>query len=509
MRIAIGTAALLFAVSCSSKTGPQGPQGEVGPQGPAGAQGAQGPQGERGETGAQGAMGATGETGAQGPQALQGPQGAVLVVDGGVLVGPAGASVIVSALTSGDPACANGGVRITQLSDGGITNLCNGGQGVPGPQGAQGPQGLQGPPGVQGPQGPQGATGSQGQQGATGSQGVAGPVGPAGAPGVTASLLPTMSTQCVAGGVLLTFADGGTSAVCNGTQGTQGAQGLQGIQGNPGSPGATGPQGPAGPSGPMGATGPAGPPGSVYFVDGGVLSVNPSVVTFAGFTSQSFTGDLGGYPGANAKCSADYPGSFICSSGDYARAETSAAPGGAGAWIDGERDDYGRRYNSYCYSNSTAWTYSGSSTSYYGGVLNTLGRVTTTTCDTTRPIACCNRRRPVSFRGFTSQSFTGDLGGYPGANAKCSVDYPGSFICSSGDYARAETSAAPGGAGAWIDGERDDYGRRYNSYCYSNSTAWTYSGSSTSYYGGVLNTLGRVTTTTCDTTRPIACCSNN
>ena len=156
--------------------------------------------------------------------------------------------------------------------------------------------------------------------------------GPQGAPGVTASLLPAMSAQCVTGGVLLTFADGGTSAVCNGAQGPQGAQGtqgLQGLQGPPGVQGLTGAQGPAGSTGPQGIQGPPGPPGAVLYLDGGAPFVAPGRVQFAGFTSALFNGNLGGITGANAKCSTEFAGSFLCTYDDFSSAETSASPGAA------------------------------------------------------------------------------------------------------------------------------------------------------------------------------------
>lgn len=183
-----------------------------------------------------GAPGAQGDVGPQGPQGIQGPQGAVLVIDGGVVTGPPGASVIVTPITAGGAVCPFGGARVTQLSDGGITNVCNG---QPGVQGDTGPQGPQGPIGMTGPQGAQGMTGAQG------AQGVAGPIG---------------------------------------MTGPQGAQGM------------TGAAGPQGPQGPMGPAGPAGPPGAVLYLDGGVvLSGNP--IVFVGFTAATYNGNLGGQAG--------------------------------------------------------------------------------------------------------------------------------------------------------------------------------------------------------------------
>ncbi len=522
-------------MACTSK-GPQGPEGPAGPAGPAGAQGATGPQGpagaqgERGETGATGATGATGETGAQGPQGLQGPQGAVLVVDGGVIIGPSGASVAVTQLTSGDAACANGGVRITQLSDGGITNLCNGAMGPAGPQGVAGPQGAPGAQGIQGPSGSQGAMGLQGPQGeqgvagpagptgpsgSTGPQGATGPQGPqgaqgiqgpAGVPGITASLLPNMSVQCVAGGVLLTFADGGTSAVCNGTQGQQGLQGIQGPQGNPGSPGVTGSQGPAGPAGPQGAagpSGPSGPAGAVLYLDGGVISQD--WVVFAGFTASSFTGNLGGITGANAKCDADYPGSFMCTQGDYWRGEPNGYPPTTGAWIDYERDEHGTRSIGGCYTSANGpWTEGTNNDS--ASSLNAVGNFQSANCNVMKPLACCKAPRKRTLRGFTSATYTGNLGGPIGANAKCNAEFPGSIFCTQGDFGRAETSASPGGTAAWIDYNRDEVsGIRSIGGCYTSASGpWTEgtnndSASSVSQYGSFASS-------NCNVVRRLACC---
>lgn len=52
----------------------------------------------------------------------------VLVLDGGVVTGPAGAPVVLTQLSPGS-ACATGGVRVTQLIDGGVVDVCNGAAG--------------------------------------------------------------------------------------------------------------------------------------------------------------------------------------------------------------------------------------------------------------------------------------------------------------------------------------------------------------------------------------------
>ena len=97
-----------------------GAMGAPGAQGTAGTPGADGLAGPKGDPGTPGAIGPAG------PQGLQGPGGTVLVLDGGVVVGPPGSSVAVTPITAGGAICPYGGVRVTQLSDGGITNVCNG-----------------------------------------------------------------------------------------------------------------------------------------------------------------------------------------------------------------------------------------------------------------------------------------------------------------------------------------------------------------------------------------------
>src|SRR4051812_36087633 len=107
----------LFLSACPNK------DGTAGPEGPAGPAGAQGPKGDMGTAGV---AGATGPQGPAGPQGVQGPAGMVLVLDGGTIVGPPGYSVLVTPIAAGGMPCPTGGVRITQLSDGGISNICNG-----------------------------------------------------------------------------------------------------------------------------------------------------------------------------------------------------------------------------------------------------------------------------------------------------------------------------------------------------------------------------------------------
>jgi hypothetical protein len=172
-----------------------------------------------------------------------------------------------------------------------------GDKGDGGPVGAQGPIGLTGPAGATGPQGPAGPQGIQGPVGETGTTGAQGPAGPVGATGAT------------------------------GPVGPQGPIGLMGPTG------ATGPQGPEGPAGPTGATGPQGPEGPAgtggvtqevlnvmcHYAIGTNLSRCPSFCDCTKkvfISSTTYTANLGGLVGADAKCkaladAAGIPGTFM------------------------------------------------------------------------------------------------------------------------------------------------------------------------------------------------------
>ncbi|MGV3623582.1 MAG: hypothetical protein ACO1OB_22375 [Archangium sp.] len=503
MRALLAASLVLALAACPSPTGTQGPEG---PQGPAGATGPQGPQGPRGDPGANGADGMQGSEGPQGPQGVQGPPGSVLVVDGGVVVGPPGAGVLVTPIAAGGATCPTGGVRVTQLVDGGISNLCNG---------ATGPQG------VAGPAGPTGATGAQGIQGVAGPQGMTGPAGPQGIQGaagasVTVTVLPTMSPQCATGGVRIGYPDGGSSNVCNGAQGAQGLQGIAGPAGPQGMTGSAGPQGPAGSTGgagPQGATGPqgpqgpAGPPGQVLYVDGGVLVVGGSSsekVSFAGYTVAQFNGNLGGNVGANNKCNAEYPGTVLCTRSDYWKSEPADYAPASGAWLDGSRDSNGYRNNNDCYSqNLGGWSHDG--TGDTASVIQANGQEGWSYCNVQRPLACCRVPKTVTFRGYTTAVFTGNLGGNVGANNKCRAEFPGSVFCTRSDYWKSEPNAYAPANGAWLDGSRDSNGFRNNNDCYSqNLGGWSHDG--TGDTASVIQANGQEGWSYCNAQKPLACC---
>jgi hypothetical protein len=314
--------------------------------------------------------------------------------------------------------------------------------------------------------------------------------------------------------------DGGTFPICNGAQGATGSQGpigmtgmtgmtgATGMTGMTGATGAAGAPGAAGPTGPAGPMGPAGPPGAVLYLDGGVVVLSTEPITFVGYTTTSFTGNLGGYPGANQKCSADFPGSFLCTIADYDLSNPSAPPGSTGAWIDFSRAASGERTDSSCSATgTTGWTSALSGD--YGANLNAVGGYyTTVACSNLKPLACCRGSYPVIFRGYTTSTFTGNLGGYPGANSKCQAQFPGSYFCTIADFDRSNPTVAPPASGAWVDFSRATSGERTDSSCSATgSTGWT--SALAGDYGANLNAVGGYyTTVACSNSKPLACCQN-
>jgi hypothetical protein len=460
-RFICGAAVCLLALGCSGSEG-RSDEENVGPEGPAG------PQGEQGEQGPQGSQG---ETGATGPQGIAGPQGET------------------------------------------------------GATGPQGETGATGPQGIAGPQGETGATGAQGPQGPAGVDGL--PVewlgeldAPPPSPSVNDGYYDTVAgASYVFDGVdwQIIAQDG-----ADGSQGLQGEQGVQGIQGPQGPAGTNGTNGvdgvdgtdgADGPAGPPGPQGPSGPPGSGALgeIDWG----------FAGFTVATYTGNMGGRPVAHAACAAEFPGAHLCHAAEYVLSNSASPIPVGGAWIDPsvDQDDgfvvggaamFGR-WNSY---EGTCDTWSHGGTSYTGLMLGASGELSTTySCNTARPLACCNGASSATFAGFTAAM--APMTGRPSMHAACVAEYPGSHMCHAAEYVGAVSADPIPAGGAWIEpsitltgaftvGGAPAFGRwvSYEGTCDS----WVHTG--TSYTGLMLSGTGEMSTTySCNVARPIACCT--
>lgn len=445
----------------------------------------------------------------------------MLVLDGGVVVGPAGSSVVVTPVTAGGAPCQYGGIRVTQVSDGGISHVCNG---APGAMGAQGPAGVAGP---------------------------AGPIGGS----VTASVLPPLSPACMTGGVQVAFPDGGSVAICNGAAGPQGVAGPMGPMGVAGPQGALGPAGPmgaqgvAGPAGPQGnlgpvgpagaigpagpqgtpgAPGPQGPPGVLVLPDGGVPGglFGSELGVFVGFTSMVSNGNLGGRVGAHAMCQAQFgANAWFCHATEYVNSAAQGAPVG-GAWIDWSAAQNGASVTAGGLSagrsgtgnnSCTGWT----STSGSHLIVSVNGELLSGSvgvdCTQQRPVACCAGARPTRVRGPTTATYTGNLGGRVGANVKCQLEFgAAAHFCHASEYLRAASSLQFPVAGAWMDWSASPVdgsaitagitGASRSATGNNSCTGWTATSGSHLIVSRTGELLSGSVGVDCTQARPIACC---
>jgi hypothetical protein len=249
--------------------------------------------------------------------------------------------------------------------------------------------------------------------------------------------------------------------------------------------------------------GPPGPPGPALYLDGGLAFVN-SAPTFAGYTTATYTGSLGGDIGANARCNAQYPGSSFCTVSEFDRSNPVTPPSSAGAWLDSDRQASGQRTQNSCSAGGGSWNLG--TTGDTGTNLNALGVFASqVSCDGVKPLACCRVPSAVVFRGYTTATFTGSVGGTIGANARCAAEYPGSYFCTVSDFDLSNPTIAPPASGAWIDSNRSASGTRTQNSCSASGGSWNLG--TTGDTGTNLNALGVfVSQVTCNQVKPLACC---
>ncbi len=465
---ALLVAAVALALAACPSGGTQGPKGDTGAQGPAGMPGAPGSKGDPGEKGDKGDKGDRGD---------QGEPGMVLIVDGGVVTGPPGRSVDVSAVDAGSQ-CSGGGVRIA-LTDGGVLYLCNGANGTNGVNGTNGTNGVDGR--------------SVDVQAAGGA--------------------------CPTGGIRVIAPDGGASLICNGANGSNGMNGTNGTNGMNGAPGMQGPPGPPGPPG-------------IVLADGGFSVIASSDLgSFVGFTSLTFTGNIGGRVGAHAACQAQFgPQAWMCHGSEYLSSYPNTGAPPSGAWIDWSTSENGATVIAAGTSAGRSATTSGTCNAWTSATLSfgtlTVGvngevvnNATGVDCTQPRPVTCCAGVRPTRVLGATAATFTGNLGGRPGANAKCQAEFGGrAHLCHAAEYLRSNSSLLMPVSQAWIDWSASPVDgtaitngvpRAGRSGTTSGTcNAWT---SPTNSFGTLTVTrtgevLNNATGVDCTQARPIACC---
>ena len=311
-----------------------------------------------------------------------------------------------------------------------------------------------------------------------------------------------------------------------GPAGPAGPEGPPGPAGGPPGPvGPIGPAGPPGPSGPIGAqgvAGPRGPAGSLFGED---------AVVFAGFTSTPIDGAIGGRERMHAQCNAAFAGSHLCHVVEYQLANSATPVPAAGAWIDSSgtadggfaeaeiNDEVasptsGRYIGRHPYANCNSWT----SIASASGLGLEAGGAFLQDCAELHVLACCSTPYRERFRGFTTAAITGNAGGRALMHARCGAEFAGAHLCHAAEYGRAASTVSPPLAGAWIDPSgfatpsggkvetrvaAPGLGRWTGRSGYDNCENWTTSAGASA---GFTVKPGLVTSSSCATARPLACC---
>ena len=293
-------------------------------------------------------------------------------------------------------------------------------------------QGTQGPPGIQGPAGATGATGATGLQGPKGDPGSPGAPG---APGSSGAY--TEDGAAFVGFTTTTY----TGLIPNGRPGAHAACAAAfagshlchvaeyALANSPIDPPATGawldpsaefdsstsyngsPQAGRAPNGysclsfghsgntyggtSVGASGSMGWTTDCDKAKSLACCSTPAKTRFAGFTSKTSTGKLGGRAKAHALCNSEFSGAHYCHAAEYLRANSPTTIPASGAWIDPSGNNsgvvyvglptLGRQTGGY-----TCLTYTHDGNTYGGTSLNSRGGIGwTTDCDKSKPLACC------------------------------------------------------------------------------------------------------------------------
>lgn len=260
-----------------------------------------------------------------------------------------------------------------------------------------------------------------------------------------------------------------------GAMGATGATGATGPQPPQGPPGATGPQGPAGPQGPIGPTGAAGS---------------------AGATGAA------GPPGATG------PQGPVGPQGGIGPQGPTGAQGPAGSSI------------------TLTQLPNGDANCPYGGTQLTAGAVVTYTCHGAPGVGGSPTYNggipPVTFAGYTPQTYTANLNGRIGAHALCDAAFAGSHFCA--DWEIDQSTPPAVAVSAWIDNGDDQTSTRFFRATYSPTDSFSCGGWTSSAPAGKpdgnnvgralqLTPLGQMKTTFvslsdggCGTARQLACC---
>ena len=111
-----------------------------------------------------------------------------------------------------------------------------------------------------------------------------------------------------------------------------------------------------------------------------------SGASFAGYTATTYTGNLGGLTGANAKCKAEFAGSHFCSVYEFSETGNTTNPS-ANARINAiDSYDYSLLYSGFQYA---CYGWANGTIDIYGPYINTVGTYLDETCDILQKLTCC------------------------------------------------------------------------------------------------------------------------
>lgn len=246
---------------------------------------------------------------------------------------------------------------------------------------------------------------------------------------------------------------------------------------------------------------------------------------FSGYTTETFTGNMGGRAGAHQACAQEFPNSHLCHAAEYYLANSPLAPPATGAWIDFSTDGVVANLASVRQgrdprtTNCTQW--SDSAPQNLGTFLRPGADPTGNPCNNPIPLACCATPAKTHLAGFTANTTTGIAGGRPGMNAKCIAEFPGSHLCDMTEYLRSNSAVPVPAIGAWIDSSIAAFAQGTSTFAFNTGapasgrvvtgdnppcSQWTGSSLFGSPNGTLVSAVGAIAGDSCTNARPIACC---
>jgi hypothetical protein len=135
------------------------------------------------------------------------------------------------------------------------------------------------------------------------------------------------------------------------------------------------------------------------------------------------------------------------------------------------------------------------------------GNTLSPTCGSSLPLACCYGNQPAHFRGYTTATTTGNIGGLTNAHAMCGAQFPGSHFCTGYEFFSSNSTVPLSAPGAWVDFTDSSNQRLGNGGCAN----WTYGGTAfnNTPYDVALPSgyvAGNTLSPTCGSSLPLACC---